>query len=93
MYHYEYKGIPVESTFEASPEELASYVAAVRHKTEGEIREIKLALIGDTVKIDYKTFQRFERIRRVTGYLTGDVSCWNNAKQAEEKERTKNALI
>lgn len=31
----------------------------------------------------------FERIRRVTGYLTGTLNRWNNAKQAEEHDRVK----
>jgi len=31
----------------------------------------------------------FERIRRITGYLVGDVSRWNNAKRAELEDRTK----
>ncbi|WP_312649149.1 anaerobic ribonucleoside triphosphate reductase [Aminipila sp.] len=31
----------------------------------------------------------FERIRRITGYLVGTVDRFNNAKQAEEKERVK----
>jgi len=31
----------------------------------------------------------FERIRRITGYLAGDVSRFNNAKRAEEKDRVK----
>lgn len=31
----------------------------------------------------------FERIRRITGYLTGDTSTWNNAKKAELAERVK----
>lgn len=29
------------------------------------------------------------RMRRITGYLTGDLSSWNSAKRAEEKDRTK----
>lgn len=32
---------------------------------------------------------KFERIRRVTGYLAGDVSSFNNAKREEEKDRVK----
>lgn len=32
---------------------------------------------------------RFQRIRRVTGYLTGSVERWNNAKQAELGDRLK----
>lgn len=34
----------------------------------------------------------FERIRRITGYLTGSLSGWNNAKKAEEKDRVKHSL-
>lgn len=34
----------------------------------------------------------FERIRRITGYLTGTLDRWNNAKQAEEKDRVKHGV-
>ena len=40
--------------------------------------------IGKTVK--------FERIRRITGYLVGTTERFNNAKQAEERERVKHKL-
>ena len=32
---------------------------------------------------------RFERIRRITGYLVGTVDRFNNAKRAEVKDRVK----
>lgn len=32
---------------------------------------------------------RFERIRRITGYLVGTLDRWNNAKRAEENDRVK----
>lgn len=35
----------------------------------------------------------FERIRRITGYLAGDVKRFNNAKRAEEKDRVKHTGI
>ena len=35
---------------------------------------------------------RFERIRRITGYLVGTIDRWNNAKRAEEKDRVKHTL-
>ena len=35
---------------------------------------------------------RFERIRRITGYLAGDVSRFNNAKAAEEKDRVRHKI-
>lgn len=42
-------------------------------------------LVGEGVK--------FERIRRVTGYLSGDVSRFNNGKRAEEKDRVKHTGV
>ncbi|WP_094547548.1 anaerobic ribonucleoside triphosphate reductase [Petroclostridium xylanilyticum] len=35
---------------------------------------------------------KFERIRRITGYLVGDLSRWNDAKKAEERDRVKHGL-
>lgn len=32
---------------------------------------------------------RFDRIRRITGYLTGSLDTWNDSKKAEEKDRVK----
>ena len=32
---------------------------------------------------------KFERIRRITGYLVGTLDRWNNGKTAEEKDRVK----
>lgn len=34
----------------------------------------------------------FERLRRVTGYLTATLDRWNNAKKAEEKDREKHDI-
>ena len=31
----------------------------------------------------------FERVRRITGYLVGDMTKWNDAKKAEERDRVK----
>lgn len=39
------------------------------------------SLIGEGVK--------FERIRRITGYLVGSLNRFNNAKLAEVKDRVK----
>jgi anaerobic ribonucleoside-triphosphate reductase len=35
---------------------------------------------------------KFERIRRITGYLTGTVDRWNNAKRAEEHDRVNHSI-
>ena len=31
----------------------------------------------------------FERIRRITGYISGSLSTWGSAKRAEERDRVK----
>ena len=36
---------------------------------------------------------KFERIRRITGYLVGTLERWNTAKQAEERDRVKHGAI
>lgn len=41
-------------------------------------------MVGEGVK--------FERIRRITGYLVGTVDRFNNAKRAEEHDRVKHSL-
>ena len=35
---------------------------------------------------------KFERIRRITGYLVGTTDRFNNAKRAEESQRVKHSL-
>lgn len=34
---------------------------------------------------------RFERIRRITGYLVGTLDRFNNAKRAEERDRVRHS--
>jgi ribonucleoside-triphosphate reductase len=36
---------------------------------------------------------RFERIRRITGYLVGTMDKWNDAKKAEERDRVKHSEV
>jgi ribonucleoside-triphosphate reductase len=45
---------------------------------------IKTYFIGEGVK--------FERIRRITGYLVGTLNRFNDAKRAEEKDRVKHGM-
>lgn len=35
---------------------------------------------------------KFDRIRRVTGYLVGSLERFNNAKRAEERDRVKHSV-
>ena len=40
--------------------------------------------VGENVK--------FDRIRRITGYLVGTTDRFNNAKRAEERDRVKHSM-
>lgn len=44
-----------------------------------------LQIVGEGVK--------FERIRRITGYLVGSVDRFNNAKRAEVADRIKHSIV
>lgn len=35
---------------------------------------------------------KFERLRRITGYLVGTLDRWNDAKKAEERDRVKHSV-
>lgn len=42
------------------------------------------------VDVNYDLYnEKFERIRRITGYLVGTTDRWNNAKRAELRDRVK----
>ena len=43
------------------------------------------------IEVRTKTI-KFERIRRITGYLVGSIDRWNDAKKAEERERVKHII-
>ena len=62
-------------------------VSAIKPKSDLSEMVIKFDEKNNLV-IDYK-FQepKFERIRRITGYLVGTTDRWNNAKKAELKDR------
>ena len=51
-------------------------------------------IIGDTCPCCGRTEEegKFERIRRITGYLVGTLDRFNNAKRAEEKDRVKHHI-
>jgi hypothetical protein len=36
--------------------------------------------------------EKFERLRRITGYLVGTLERWNDGKRAEESERVKHSV-
>ena len=71
-------------------DELAAYVEYAKAR-KPNVSSIIVTLCDDgAVDLNYVAReQKFERIRRVTGYLVGTTDRWNDAKQAEERDRVK----
>ena len=68
-------------------DELVGYVERAKEKHGDRIVQMSVKVDGEFVELDY-TIQpiRFERIRRITGYLQ-ETGRWNNAKKAELQDR------
>ena len=70
--------------------ELDAYIARANTKYPiGSVQALDIHVDGDFVDLKYHLAPRpFSRIRRITGYLVGDVSRWNDAKRKELSQRT-----
>ena len=51
------------------------------------IENIVIQFVEDKVNIHEIPKVPFDRIRRITGYLTGNTNTWNDAKKDELKDR------
>lgn len=71
--------------------EARRYVEYVRERVTDTVTEIDVRESSDGgVDVSYIAHgEPFHRLRRITGYLTSDLRIWNNAKQAEERDRVK----
>lgn len=79
-----------EEAQDISKEEIDAYCKRALEKFGDRVERLDLKLDGEFVDISYHLKALpFERIRRITGYLVGNLSRWNNAKLAEEKDRVK----
>lgn len=79
---------------ELPQEEIQAYIEHGKKSYPGrEIQRMEITVDGEYVDINYYLAdQPFERIRRITGYLVGDMRHWNNAKRAEEADRLKHTM-
>ncbi|MBQ7667271.1 MAG: hypothetical protein IJS46_04675 [Kiritimatiellae bacterium] len=77
---------------EVSAEEIENYKKRAVEKF-GEMPEgIDIAVDGEEVELKYHLRgEKFDRIRRITGYLVGTLDRFNDAKRAEEHDRVKHA--
>lgn len=78
------------------PEEIVQAAIAMMEQEEGRhVVEISIRSTGTPDEYGITpVFERvpFQRIRRITGYLVGDLGRFNNAKQAEVLDRVKHGV-
>lgn len=91
--------VTVDGDDNISDKEIQNYIDKINQEVitnykHQELSELNLTIISDDdVKVSYKINNtRFERIRRITGYLVGSLDKWNDAKQKEEKDRVIHGL-
>lgn len=83
-------GIEIVTDFMCTKQEKQAYVDYVLARIEDVDKIVVHLCEDDTVDITWVKYgQKFERIRRITGYLTGDLKTWNDAKRSEEHDRVK----
>ena len=77
-----------------SEQEIANYIDYIHQQTNEELAQLDISAAQDgSVALDYTLRPpKFERIRRITGYLVGTIDRGNNAKRAEEHDRVKHGL-
>ena len=77
-----------------SKQEMMGYINYIENETDENLASLQISTADEgNVSLDYKLRPaKFERIRRITGYLVGTTDRWNNAKRAEEHDRVKHGL-
>lgn len=86
-----------KSTTQRSDEELMFFIGRAKEQSKGvPVEYIELVFDKDEEGEYTDAFYHykkvpFDRIRRITGYLVGTIDLWNDAKQAELKNRTKHS--
>lgn len=83
--------VTVRNVPDITEEEIRRYIGYLRERIKEPLLRLDISLTEDgRIALNYTTQgQKFERIRRITGYLVGTIDRWNNAKRAEESERLK----
>jgi anaerobic ribonucleoside-triphosphate reductase len=80
---------------EISEEEKLAYMEYVKKKYPDEINETLIISFDDEGYANLEVHKHsvpFERIRRITGYLVGSLSRFNDGKRAEEHDRVKHGI-
>lgn len=87
-------GIEVEYPDVMSKDEVMAYVKYVHdHTLDRRLIRVAISIREDgQIALDWEGERKFERIRRITGYLVGTVDRWNDGKRAELADRVKHGL-
>lgn len=85
--------IVVNGCEDMQDKEIRAYVNKIRPEKGVVLKKLIITVMpgdSDNVILDWETDKKhFERIRRITGYLVGNMDRWNAAKRAEERDRLK----
>jgi len=86
--------VTVNGLNDVTEKEIISYIDMLEKENNEDLSSLTISPAEDgSVALDYVLQPtKFERIRRITGYLVGTIDRWNNAKQSEEHERVKHGL-
>ena len=75
---------------EASEDELIDILEQLQSRHKRRIISAEVIVDGEYLDVKFKYERvKFERIRRITGYLVGTTARWGDGKRAEEKDRVK----
>lgn len=89
-------GIPVTCNEPSTEEQLLPYVKLAQAKyPHAQWNNLEIRFVDNNeVELHYDIKkQNFQRIRRITGYLVGDESSWNNAKLDELRHRRNHDIV
>lgn len=81
-----------DNNFSPKDDEIHQYVKRGIEKYGASLKRITLTGDSDPdfVGVDYELEgRRFQRLRRITGYLVGTLDRFNDGKKAEEHDRVK----
>ncbi len=85
--------VTVDGFDDMAADEIVRYIDYVQSKVQDPVTALDIRPATDKPgKVELRYTQKtvkFERIRRITGYLVGTIGRWNNAKKSEEQERVK----
>ena len=86
--------VTISGINDMSEQEVVAYIDILQDENQDELSQLTISPAENgEVNLDYVLQPaRFERIRRITGYLVGTIDRWNNAKRAEEHDRVKHGL-